>query len=229
MAISQFFYQFTNTDGKYENVPLIKEFAHGVTIKVASRSAQIMSDVWDSEVYAEYWDENSQSVKHAYLYYAYESGEWESKSHAEVDATPEVWAKVEEYYFNRVFEQLKSHALSDARKIRKDSLVKVTSGRYNKGAEGKVIVVMEKCYGMGYRASLEHKLGIATSDVMIDKVFKGKVYKNHRDVVWAWARNCELTVVPDIDTDYITEQARNRAQYTVNQMRGLIKNRGIAA
>lgn len=230
MAITQFTSESTYAvSGKYEYVDIIKEFAHGCVIKVGSKSAQIMSDVWDTEYYAEYWDEKSQSVKFAYLYLACESRGWERNSHAEVDATPEVWAKVEEFYFKRQFEILKSQAEADARRIVKDSQVKVTSGRFNKGAEGKVVVVMEKYYGMGYRGSLENKLGIATSDVMVDKVVNGRVYKNHKDMVWAWARNCELTVVPEIDIKQVTETARNRAQYTVNQMRGLIKNRGIAA
>ena len=230
MAIVQYISESTYAvSGKYEYVDIIKEFAHGCVIKVGSKSAQIMSDVWDTEYYAEYWDEKSQSVKFAYLYLACESRGWERHSHAEVDATDEVWAKVEEFYFKRQFETLKSQAETDARRIVKDSLVKVTGGRHNKGAEGKVVVVMEKYYGMGYRGSLENKLGIATSDVMIDKVVRGKVYKNYRDVVWAWARNCELTVVPEIDIKKVTETARSRAQYTVNQMRGLIKNRGIAA
>lgn len=229
MAIVQYFEQFTRNETSYEYVPLIKEFAHGCVIKVGSRSAQIMSDVWDSEIYAEYWDEKSQSIKHAFLYYAYESREWERKSNAEVDATPEVWAQVEEFLFKQAYQELERNALSDAKRIGKGSQVKVTGGRFNKGAEGKVIVVMEKYYGMGYRGTLENKLGIATSDVMVDKVVRGKVYKNHKDMVWAWARNCELTVVPDIDTGKITEYARSRAKYAVDQMRGLIKNRGIAA
>ena len=60
---------------------------------------------------------------------------------------------------------------------------------------------------MGYRSSLECKLGIATSEVMVDKRVGNKVYKNYRDIVWAWARNCELTAVPSIDEAAIRNHA----------------------
>lgn len=230
MAIVQYTSESTYAvSGKYEYVDIIKEFAHGCVIKVGSRDVRIMSDVWDTEVYAQYWDEKSQSIKDIGLYIAYEGDKWSKNSHAEVDATDEVWALVEDFYFKKELETLRANATREANRIVKGSQVKVTSGRFNKGAEGKVIVVMEKYYGMGYRGTLENKLGIATSDVMVDKVVNGRVFKNHKDMVWAWARNCELTVVPEIDVKTITETARNRAKYQVDQMRGLIKNRGIAA
>ena len=91
MAIAQYFEQYAS--GEY--VPLIKEFAHGCVINVGTRTAQIMSDIWDTEYYAQYWDEKSQSVKDVGLYCASESPEWYRKSWAEVDATPEVWNLVE--------------------------------------------------------------------------------------------------------------------------------------
>ena len=83
----------------------------------------------------------------------------------------------------------------------------MVSGRQNQGIQGKVAVIIERAYGMGYRSSLENKLGIATSEVTVDKRVGNKVYKNYRDIVWAWARNCELAVVPGIDR----ETVRNRA------------------
>lgn len=229
MAIVHFTSESTYAvSGKYEYVEVIKEFAHGCVIKVGRRDVRIMSDVWDTEVYAQYWDEKSQSIKDIGLYIAYEGDKWSKHSTAEVDATDEVWAAVEDFYFKKELESLRANATREANKIVKGSQVKVTGGRFNKGAEGKVIVVMEKYYGMGYRGTLENKLGIATSDVMVDKVVKGRVYKNHRDVVWAWARNCELTVVPAFDESELMVTARGRAHIQVSNMQKQPKTRWAA-
>lgn len=205
MAIHQFCTIYEN--GAFSE--FFKDFAEGTTLYVGSRSTQIMSDVWGTELYALYWDEDSKSVKHAHL----DTYEWSrrddgyGKASATVDATEEVWKKVELYYTDEFFREYESKALAEAKQIQKDSLVKVVAGRYSKGAEGKVVVILTKPYGMGYRANLERKFGIATSDEMIDKVVNGKVYKNYKDVVWAWARNCELTAVPSIDIESVRNHA----------------------
>lgn len=219
MAIAQYFEQFTRNEESYEYVPLIKEFAHGCVIAVGTRSAQIMSDIWDTEYYADYWDEKSQSVKSIGLYCANESGEWYRNSWAEVDATDEVWAAVEQYYYGIEYRRLERDALKEAQTIRKGSEVKVTGGRFNKGEAGKVVVVIQRPYGMGYRSYMADKLGIATSDVMVDKIVNGRIYKNHRDVVWAWARNCELTATPAIDTAKIEEYATNLAKSKIKSLK----------
>jgi hypothetical protein len=232
MAIVQYTSESTYpVSGKYEYVDIIKEFAHGCVINVGSRSAQIMSDVWDTEYYAEYWDEKSQSVKNAYLYLACESRGWDRNSTAEVDATPEVWAKVEQFYFEREYAALERQAQKEAQTIRKDSIVKITGGRQNKGEEGKVVIVIERPYGMGYRSVMMEKYGIATSDVMVDKMVNGRIFKNYRDIVWAWARNCELMIVPEIDTATITKSAKFRAKSKVQdlQKNGLKRSYNKAA
>ena len=71
---------------------------------------------------------------------------------------------------------------------------------------------------MGYRSNIENKLGIATSNVMIDKVVGNKVYKNHRDVVWAWARNCDLAQVPSFDTKPLRRLAKAEADRKVKSL-----------
>ena len=197
----------------------IRTFAEGCVLEVGSRTAQIMSDVYDSQKYALYWDEERQVVTSAHLFYHCESGAWEHQSHAEVDATDEVWEKVRAFYEERAYRKYEGEALREANRITKDSVVKVVSGRANKGTEGKVVVVIQRPYGMGYRSSLENKVGIATSEVMVDKIVNGRVYKNHRDMVWAWARNCELAVVPSIDTETIRKAARKSSQVDVDNLR----------
>ena len=63
MSIHQFCSVYEN--GKFNN--FFKDFGEGVTLYVGSRSTQIMSDVWGTEYYAMYWDEDSKSVKYAHL------------------------------------------------------------------------------------------------------------------------------------------------------------------
>lgn len=217
MTINTFHRDYNRETQSYNEVS--RSFAEGVTLCRGSRSAQIMSDVWDTEIYALYWDEESQSVKSMHLYYAYESGETERKSNCVVDATPEVWEKVQKFYEDREYDSLAREARSEANRIVKDSKVKVTGGRYNKGAEGKVVAIIQRPYGMGYRSVMADKIGIATSDVMIKKVVGNKIFDNYRDMVWVWARNCELTEVPEIDTNKIRESAAYRAAAEVKRLK----------
>ena len=206
MAIHQF---CSTVDQNYKRVESFKDFAEGTTLYVGTRDTRIMSDVWGTEYYALYWDAESKSVKHAHLdtYEWNRSNDGYSEATATVDATDKVWKEVENYYIDQYIEQYRGEALREANRIVKDSIVNVVSGRQNKGTQGKVVVILERPYGMGYRCSLEHKLGIATSEVMVDKQVGNKVYKNYRDIVWAWARNCQLEIVPQIDE----ETVRNRA------------------
>lgn len=205
MAIHQFCSKYENGTHK----EYFKDFAEGTTFYVGCGSVRIMSDVWGTEYYALYWDEENQTVKQAHL----DTYEWSRSDKgyglatATVDATAEVWKKVEQYYIDQYFQEYESKALREARQIVKDSIVKVVSGRYSKGATGKVAVILERAYGMGYRSTIERKLGIATSEVMVDKIVNGKVYRNYRDIVWAWARNCDLAVVPDIDRETVRNHA----------------------
>lgn len=197
------------------------DFAHGTTIYVGRRSTQIMSDVWGTELYAEYWDEDSKSVKTAHL----DTYEWSRSdkeyglADATVDATEEVWKKVEEYYKEQAFRKFCYEEERRANIIVKGSIVRVCSGRVAQGVEGKVAVIIQRPYNMGYRSNLENKLGIATSDVMIEKEVNGKVYQNHRDIVWVWERNCELSVIPSIDEAPLYQNAAKAAWIKVNELR----------
>jgi hypothetical protein len=65
---------------------------------------------------------------------------------------------------------------------------------------------------MGYRASSEYKLAIATSDVKVKKALRnGKVAEVYQDVVWVWARNCQRVDVPQIDRQALLQTAQERA------------------
>ena len=178
MAIHQF---HSTVDQNYKRVEYFKDFAEGTTLYVGSRSTRIMSDVWGTEYYALYWDAESKSVKHAHLdtYEWNRSNDGYSEATATVDATDKVWKEVENYYIDQYIEQYRGEALREANRIVKDSIVNVVSGRQNKGTQGKVVVILERPYGMGYRCSLEHKLGIATSEVMVDKQVGNKIGRAH--------------------------------------------------
>lgn len=172
----------------------------GTTLSAGSESVQVFFDEWAQATVARFWD--GQSVKTAY--YA---------EKVVVDATPEVLAAVEQYYFSQSQAKLVKQAEEEALKIRKESLVKVVSGRQSKGAVGKVVVMIERPYRMGFRAVPALKLGIATSDEMVNVVAKnGKTYSNYKDVVWAWARNVALVSPPEPDLSEVEENARARAK-----------------
>ena len=124
---------YTYTSNPYSRTDTVEVIAEGTTLAKGTRSVRVMSDVWDTETYGLYWDEATQSVKDVSLYLHCEGYDWERGSKVEVDATPEVWAKVQKFYENLEFDRLRCQAESEAKRIVKDSIVKVTRGRNGKG------------------------------------------------------------------------------------------------
>lgn len=219
MSIHQYITKWNEETSKFDGS--FNDFAHGTTIYVGSRSTQIMSDVWGTELYAQYWDEESKTVKTVSLD-VYEWGRSDKgygSAEATVDATDEVWQKVEQYYTELSFRKLYRAAEIEASKITKDSIVHVYAGRTAKGTRGKVAVIIERPYSTGWSSSLEYKLGIATSDVMVERKVGDKVYLNHRDIVWVWQRNCKIAVLPSIDETPIAAAAAKEGATTVANFR----------
>ena len=176
----------------------------GATLKVWRDSIQVMSDMWEMGTLATYWDETEGRLQ---------TIQWVKEG--KVDATPEVLAKVNQRLYDVALESAIAQAKREARTIVKGSVVKVVKGRGDKGTVGKVVVSIERPYRMGYRATQATKLGIATSDVKVKvAAANGKVYENYKDVTWAWAMNCELVQVPEINLEEAKERARNAAGYT---------------
>jgi len=173
--------------------------AEGATLKVWQGSIRVMSDVWEMTTYATYWDQAQERLL---------TQSWVKT--ATVDATPEVLEKVKAYLYQIELQKVVEQAEKEATTIGKDSLVKVVKGRQGKGTVGKVVVTMERPYQMGWRSSVATKVGIATSDEKVKVAGRnGKVYENYKDVTWAWAMNCELVEVPEIDLKEAQERARN--------------------
>lgn len=204
--------------GSYDSK--VDTFAIGATLSIYDDHIQVMSDEWATTTCASYWDEKSQKVR---------SCPWVVS--AEVDATPEVLAKVRQYYFDNALEDAVERAKVAVAEMRKGDKVKVVRGRQGKGTEGIVAIVIGRPYTAGYRSNIEQKFGIATSDRKVKvAAANGKVYDNYADIVWAWERNCELVLVPEIDMDDCNAQANARAERQMQAFSLLGKrNRKIAA
>lgn len=186
-----------------------KTIAVGATYDTWQGTVQVMFDEWAQATFASYWDEAEQRTKQI-----------SSVQKVTIDATPEVMAKVKNFIYSRAYEKALSDARAEAARITKDSIVKVARGRSSKGVQGKVVVAIQKPYQTGWRSNLELKVGIATSEVKVKvPAANGRVYENYRDMVWAWARNCDLVVVPEIDLESVKERASNETESQLRQIK----------
>lgn len=209
MAITYVVETYNTETKKYDRET--KTIAVGATLDTWGGSIRVMFDEWASTTYASYWDEDAQCIKQI-----------AEVSNVTVDATPEVVAKVKNFVYAQAYAKALSDAQNEAARITKESIVKIARGRTSKGVEGKVVVTMQKPYQTGYRANLELKLGIATSDVKVKvAAANGKVYENYRDVVWVWARNCDLVVVPEIDLEAVKERASYATESQLRSYKGV--------
>lgn len=191
-----------------------------VLAKVVDQSYRIMSDVWGTADFARVWDEATAGPKMILVnVYDMNPESWRPVQ-ITVDATDEIREKYNQWQINLEFQRRVGIAESEALQIQKGCIAKVVKGKNGKGTVGKVVVQMQARYGMGWRASVENKLGIATSDVTFKKALpNGKVVDAHRDMVWVWQRNCERVDVAKIDKDAILEQVKAEAARSVSAQR----------
>lgn len=190
-------------------------FAEGAVLRVIKgESIRIGFDDWGTADFALYWkaDENRPAKVMLNEYsYSY-GGDQSPKSFAEVDATEEVRATYRAYLFEQSFNKLMTEAQDHAAVPRKGSMVEVVAGRTGKGTKGKVVAIIQRPYNAGWRSTMQEKVAIATSDVMVMKMASnGKAYANHRDVVWVWARNVKVTDLPEIDVAELQQMAERQA------------------
>lgn len=189
---------------KYEdNVSTQQTFAVGATLRVYNDYIRVMSDEWALATMATYWDDVAGKIKTA---------TW-CKAGTKVDATPEVLEKVEKFLYENALQEAIEKAKDEALLIGKGDTVKVVKGRQGKGVTGKVVVQIQRAYGMGWKSEMRTKVGIATSEekIMVPAA-NGKVYENYKDITWAWAMNCELVEVPEIDMESVKERAQNACE-----------------
>lgn len=189
-----------------------EQYAGYVLEKIVDHSYRIMSDIWGTADFALVWDEKSNGPKQICVnVYDMNPTGWRP-TEIVVDATEEVRAKYLDWKINLEFQRLVGSAEIAVQQIEKGCIAKVVRGRIGKGTVGKVVVLMDASYGMGYRASVEKKLAIATSDVKVKKALRnGKVAEVYQDVVWVWARNVVRVDIAQIDKDALLQQARERA------------------
>lgn len=179
--------------------------------KTHDSNYRIMSDVWGSADWALVWDEKSNGPKHILVNVYDMNPEGWRPAEIVVDATEEVQAKYRHWQVNREYQKLLENAEVAVRRIEKGCIAKVVKGRNGKGTIGKVVVAMTAIYGMGWRASQELKVAIATSDVKVKKALRnGKVAEVYRDVVWAWARNVIREDVAEINQHMLWLEAEAR-------------------
>lgn len=194
---------FLNADGSLKSIEY-----KGCVLKVNNNVRyEIMSDMWGASDDAIVWDkENNRPKTVSFRFCDYK---WDTPSYAEVDATKAVKAAYRKHLIDRKYKELLERAENYAGEIVKDCTVEVVRGRkVPKGTKGKVVVTMMTETGFGWKRTTALKLGIATSDVMIDVVGKnGKMYKNYRDMVWVWAYNCKRTDVAKVDIKSIMADA----------------------
>lgn len=189
-------------NNRYENRVLSVEL---------DKSYQVMSDIWATADWALVWDDASNSPKRVLVnVYDMNPSGWVA-SKITVDATDEVKSKYRQWKINLEVSRRIEDAEYEAKQIQKGCIAKVVKGKTGKGTVGKVVVVMKANYGMGWRSSVETKLGIATSDVTFKKALpNGKVVDAHKDMVWVWARNAVRVDVGTVDRDAIRREVESR-------------------
>jgi hypothetical protein len=165
----------------------------GTTLFSAMETVQVMSDIWESQLCVTYWDAEAGAPKSMYV--------TEGVPNVIVDYTPEVLkayiAQQAKLQYTNVLERLESAARKDFQKVVPGATVKVTGGKQKPGVtvgkEYKVFHVMERSYGMGYRASMRPIAGIALDEEMHDVVGKnGRTYQSYKNVAWVWCHNMEV-------------------------------------
>lgn len=221
-------HDFTSGQPRDINAGEYITYGEGCVLSVYYDSVQLMSDVYGTGVFAKWWNDATQNIETVRLdswEYSRGNDPW-SQNTATVDATEETWAKVYEHLYKIEYTKTLTAAQKVAAEMKKGDMVKIVKGRAKDdkgksvlGTVGKVVVDCIKQYGMGYHSTQEHKFAVATSDVMVDKAApNGKVYKNHRDQVWVWARNCELVQAKPIDMADVEETAKRHAAYELKLM-----------
>ena len=209
--------EWSSTECKF--VDKGRETLHvGRSLYVANETVQIMSDVWDTETFL-YSIRDDGTLSRDCVGYC----DSQENPTYEIDATDSAFELYRAAQEVRQYETLVNNTDSEyANPAHKGRIVKVVRGRNTpKGTVGKVVVVMQRPYGMGYRSVMRDKLGIATSPKTVEvTVASGKVFQNHADMVWVWAHNCEVETPKTADL----AQCRTMAQdFARRQEAGLRK------
>lgn len=179
----------------------------GCVLAIKTQDVQIMSDVWDRGTFALVWNAEKMKPESIFLAYAYE-GDRKTNGSAVVDATPEVLAAYRDFRIQREIERITENEKTNRRAIVKDAIVKVVSGRNNKGLVGPVVAMTVSDYRTGYSYSRESKVAIALDDTTtLHQARSGRSYTRYANVAWVWARNCERQNLAPIDLEKVRAEA----------------------
>ena len=209
--------RYTRTNWQTNEKVETTEFV-GTSLFVCPKTVQVMSDIWETQMVLTSVTPKGLLNEHSV---SYEGMRPEHAPVYEVDATEEAFdlyrQRCTEDAYARLVMEAEAQAADPAVKGR---VVKVVKGRKAVGTLGKVAVVIERPYGMGYRSSLEMKLGIATSARMVEVQGKyGKTFQNHADMEWVWARNCEVETVAEVDYDALRKVAEDMGRTAETRLR----------
>ena len=182
-------------DGKsvYESV----EAGHGVTLAIGRKTYQVMSDIWEDGNYAIIWNEAEGRIQ---------TVDWIESG--VVDATEEVRrhaiAVERQKVFFRKLDELTAMAHFEARTLKRGCKAQVIKGRKVPiGTTGVVVGFSESQWG--------RKVGIATSDVMVEVQKGNRTFKNHRDVAWTAVGNVKRLDEDQVDANALREKAEEYA------------------
>jgi len=189
----------------------------GTTLFIRTDSERVMSDVWDMITKAFYWDPVAAAVREQWL---------DDKTKVVVDADyDKILPLIEKAEYNRFLAREIETAKDEAENPAvRERMVRVTKGRDKsvKGAVGKVVVIKDMQYSMGYRSSVQPKLGIALDDVKVKVERNGRVYENYKNMIWVWAHNCEV-VNPAPDAEYAVKVALSRTDSYMKTLKSYIE------
>jgi hypothetical protein len=189
----------------------------GTTLYLKTNSERVMSDIWEFITSAYYWDKTDKRIKSVWID---ESRKVTLDGKLE-DFRDEIFTS----FYNRALEDILQRAEIAAKSpSQKNIQVKVVRGKSHKGTVGKVVVIKEMSYQMGWRSTFEDKLGIALDDEKhIVKMPNGRTYEGYKNMIWVWARNCEV-VNPQVDIKYAEESAKRLAENELHQLQLKIQN-----
>lgn len=188
----------------------------GTTLYTQCNSERVMSDIWEMITSVYYWDADAGCVRSMWL-----DSDVEYSIDCEFDTIAE---NVKSAFYAKNLKRELESAKYEATVPAKGRTVKVVRGKSSKGVEGKVVVMIDRPYSMGWKSVTETKLGVAIDDEMTTYVAKnGKTYPTHKNIVWVWARNCEV-INPEVNMAEVESRAMRTTAYQVNELSQKIAN-----
>lgn len=214
---------FTVTRSDYSSgsrVETVEFFGVATTLSAKSETVQVMSDIWEKQLYVMYWDTAAGKPAGRFL---------ADDAKVTIDYTPEVLKAYVAYMaklnYGAALEKLVNRVSNENHAVVAGKKVKITGGRpkpgVSVGAEYTVFHVMERSYGQGYQSSVRPIAGIALNEEKHDVVGKnGKTYQSYKNVAWVWCHNMEVVGADDATAKampmLVAQAKESMAQYVTS-------------